>query len=692
MVQWFRCTEGRSEMKKRRELALWLTVCLIVGLSMTAYAGSVPALQEPAAQEQAFEAAPQEAVPAGNGEEGESAGESAAPEGAGESPEGDSPGGESAGGDSPGGGMPNTSMGGAATSRPPDNSTRAINLLGERAAVYVEYTEDGYQVSQHLADSYEVQGTDIAVPETGKANTIDGLYIQCNAVDWDEEGSVGNSGLVINALTDTETTFVLGGKEDHFDAPDGEAYNSLIIMNVDENEEYDQSATETAAGCGIAFNGRSLLLENTYVESSGKGRPSIHVPASTRDKNVSQLSDLICVDSRIVNHSTRAMLLMGGDVWFLNSIAVTDSWGALSYDNTATTMYVVNSRAENTGTAYAIYDAAGCTAHIYGSQVISGGTGITVCRDATLTVDKLAAADAAATDPYTGTDDLLTPKATADGKSIVVGYAYPIKIHADMSGPDSVASAYLKDTYLSSQAEDVKLLNGEEPVLEGSGGGSIGSSAMNALVNEFQSGEIVEIACHNGKVEFDNCELNSRTGVLVHSFFSYDPMASGIYPIDGAEYAGDEVVLKNMSAQGDILHDDYMRKMTVSLENAELTGKVTGQTLTGWNNYGRAQIEAIGGDEEDETLVIHDETYETLWGVRMSMDAGSVWNVTGTSQLYSFTMEDGAQVQAAEGKALSIYVDCPMGNDLECYDISAGTQIEAFEPGASYQGVVIVAE
>ena len=96
-------------------------------------------------------------------------------------------------------------------------------------------------------------------------------------------------------------------------------------MNVDENEEYDQSATETAAGCGIAFNGRSLLLENTYVESSGKGRPSIHVPASTRDKNVSQLSDLICVDSRIVNHSTRAMLLMGGDVWFLNSIAVTDS-------------------------------------------------------------------------------------------------------------------------------------------------------------------------------------------------------------------------------------------------------------------------------------------------------------------------------------------------------------------------------
>ena len=167
-------------MKKRKVTALLLTICLAFGLSMTAYAGFVPAPQETAAQEQAIEEAPQEAVPAGDSTEGESAGESAAPEGAGESQEGDSQEGESAGGDSPGGGMPNTSMGGAATSRPPDNSTRAINLLGERAAVYVEYTEDGYQVSQHLTDSYEVQGTDIAVPETGAANTIEGLSIQCN--------------------------------------------------------------------------------------------------------------------------------------------------------------------------------------------------------------------------------------------------------------------------------------------------------------------------------------------------------------------------------------------------------------------------------------------------------------------------------------------------------------------------------
>ena len=169
-------------------------------------------------------------------------------------------------------------------------------------------------------------------------------------------------------------------------------------------------------------------------------------------------------------------------------------------------------------------------------------------------------------------------------------------------------------------------------------------------------------------------------------------MASGIFPVDGAEYAGDSVTIKNMKAEGDILHEDWMRKMVVSIENAELTGKVMGTTLTGWNNYWRAQLAEIEAAEGDEATAIRDEVYETLWGVRMSMDGTSVWNVTETSQLYSFTTAEGAVIQPAEGKTMTIYVDCTMSNDLEAYDTAAGTQIEAFEPGVEYSGVVIVVE
>lgn len=597
--------------------------------------------------------------------------------------------------------MPDTSLGGSATSRPPDNSTKAVDILGGRAALYIEYSEDGYTVSGNVTDAYAAEGLDgIEAPVIGEEYALGGIYLYCGAEDWDEEEAVGNSGIVINQLTDETTPVYFGGAEDLYEAPDGAMYNSVIVMETAEDEELASSATETAPGVGIAFNGSAIEMRNVYVESNGTGRPSVHIPSTTRDKNTTQLGDLICVDSMFVNHSTRAMLLMGGDVWFLNSVVLTNAWGGLSYDNTSTTMYVVNSDVENIGSGgYAIYDAAGCTAFVYGSKVLGGNVAITVCRNATLTVDSLENAVETATAPYDGEAELLAPAATEDGVTLLVAHDYPIKMHADMSGADSQATAYLNNTYISTLPEDLVFADGtayDDWASE--------STGVKALISAYEAGALVDISCHNGKVVFDNCVLNSVTDTLVHSHFSYDSMASGIYPQDGVEYIGDEVVFRNMSAEGDVLHEDYMRKMILSLENAELTGAVVGTTLAGWNNYWTAAIGALPEEELNEasdelsaldtTLKqrIYNDTYETVWGVRMSMDAASVWTVTGDSNLYSFTMADGAAVTAPAGKSLAIYVDCAMDNSLEAYDIAAGTQIEAFEPGVEYTGVVILVE
>lgn len=597
--------------------------------------------------------------------------------------------------------MPDTSKGGSATDRPPDNSTKAVDVLGGRAALYFEYGEDGYTVSSNLSDDYAVEGFDgIAAPVIGQENALAGIYIYCGAEAWDEENAVGNSGIVINDLTDTETTWRIGGEEDVYEAPDGNMYNSVIIMEVDENEELASGATETAPGTGVAFNGKSLELKNVYMSSEGSGRPTVHIPASTRDQNVSQLSDIVVVDSMFWNRSTRAFLLMGGDVWFLNSTCLTNSWGALSYDNTSTMMHVVNSDAENVGIGgYAIYDAAGCSLELYGSRVVAGNTGITICRTADAVIDSLENAAESATAPYDGEAELLVPAATADGRSEIIAYQYPFKLHADMSGADSVASGVIRNAYISTLVEDVVFADGttiaDHP---------LSSSGISRAIADYVDGALVYIACHNGSMEFDNCELVSRTGVLVHSMFTYDSMASGIYPQDGVEYAGDTITLKNLSAEGDILHEDYMRKMVLSLENAELSGRVVGTTLAAWNNYWTDYVNSMPSEElnaatdtetaEEATLkrCIYNDSYETVWGVRMSMDADSVWTVTGDSNLYSFTMADGAEVKAPAGASLAIYVNCAMDNSLESYDIASGTRIDAFEPGVEYAGVVILVE
>ena len=597
--------------------------------------------------------------------------------------------------------LPDTSQGGKATSRPPDNSTKAVDILGARAALYFEYGDNGYTVSKNVTDAYTVAGLDgVAAPASGEPYALSGVYIDCAAENWDAENEVGNSGIVINQRTDEDTPFYFGGAEELYEAPDGQRYNSVIVMREDETEPAHDKATETAPGVGIAFNGSSIEMRNVYVESNGTGRPSVHIPSTTRDKNTTQLGDLICVDSMFVNHDTRAMLLMGGDVWFLNSTVLTNSWGGLSYDNTSTTMYVVNSDVENIGTGgYAIYDAAGCTAYVYGSNVLGGNVGITVCRNAALTVDSLQNADETATAPYDGEAALLVPAATADGVTRIVSHDYPIKMHADMSGSDSQASAYLHNTYVSTLPEDLVFADGT-----GYDDWAGEKTGVKKLISDYEAGSLVDISCHNGKVVFDGCELHSATGVLVHSHFSYDSMASGIYPVDGVEYVGDEVVIRNMNAVGDVLHEDYMRKMILSLEDAELTGKVVGTTLKGWNDYWTAAISALPSDELNEgsdeisaldaTLQqrIYNDSYETVWGVRMSMDEGSVWTVTGDSNLYSFSMADGAVVKAPEGGSLRIYVGCGMSNDKAGYDTSTGTQIEAFEPGVEYSGVVIEVE
>lgn len=605
---------------------------------------------------------------------------------------------------------PDTSQGGRAASAPPDNSTKAVNTLGERAVLYYEYAEDGYTLTFTPAfkDSFTRQ-SELQVPEIGTPFTVGGLDIRVDEIRWDEDLGIGTSGIVINSLTDTETPFVFGGDTDYYEAPDGREYNSVIVMARGADEEQQTDATETAPGVGIAFNGSSLELKNVYISSAGTGRPCVHIPSPSRDNNASQLGDLICVDSTFVDDGTRALLLMGGNVWFLNSDVTSNSWGALSYDNTSTIMYVVNATVNTTNSSgYGVYDAAGCTAYFYGVKAVSGEIAVTVCRDAVLTVDSLTAADADATDPYDGSADLLdvATSRVADyaGRSFLAGAFTGINMHADMAGADTQTVAVLKDTIISTLREDVVFEDGTtyddifNPIDLTTRG------LLRYLQWEDLAGACVVIKSHSGKLDLDGCELRSQTGVLVHTAFIYDSMASGIYPEDGVEYIGDEINFRNMTAEGDILHEDYMRKMVLSLENTSLTGKVVSGTCASWNARWQTiedplpEMEAAGADvselsfdaEEIKASFIYNETYETVWGVRMSMDADSVWTVTGDSSLYSLTVAEGAQILAPEGQTLTIYTGVKMSGDDEFYDYTTGTQVDSLEPGKTYEGVVIL--
>lgn len=608
-------------------------------------------------------------------------------------------------------GMPDTSKGGSATSAPPDNSTKAVNLLGAHAALYYEYSDKGYTLYDHsdTTDGFKIQNK-LTTPTVGKEYSISGINIQYDSIDYDTENTVGNSGIVINSKTDTSTPFTIGGDDDFYTVDD-KGYNSVIVMQATDDEYQDTKATESSQGVGIAYNGSLLTLDNVYLEANGSGRPNVLIPSSQRDKNVTQAGELVVKNSYIKNDSTRALLLMGGDVFFYNSDIVTNKWGCLSFDNTSSTMYAVNNNIlVDAVTGYGTYVAAGCTVNFYGVHDISGDNAVRICRDGAFYCDSLQNADDKALAHLSDKEknDLLSVDdsrvADYDGQNMLAGGYAGITVHADMAGQDTQASATIKNSILSTLPEDVVYSDGTNFDDVAARSFYYNRNVSNYFTYELVHGADILVTSHSAKFDLDNVEMKSSTGVLVHTVYGYDSMASGIYPADGVEYVGDEVNFSNMDVKGDVIHEDYMRKMLFSLDNTSFAGAVVSGTVSSWNSHWSdlqdpsAELQSLGVDtsgvkfDHDTVLseLIRDEAYKTIWGVRMNVDSNSQWTVTGNSSLYSLCLEKGATIKAPADQSIEIYVNVEMNSEDEFYDWTTGTKVDSLDAGKTYTGVVIL--
>ena len=106
-----------------------------------------------------------------------------------------------------------------------------------------------------------------------------------------------------------------------------------------------------------------------------------------------------------------------------------------------------------------------------------------------------------------------------------------------------------------------------------------------------------------------------------------------------------------MTADGDIRHEDYQRKLLLVLENTTLNGAVVSGTCEQWNS--------TWADVKDmpECCWVPESEWNTPYGVTMTMNSGSVWNVTGTSTVASLTIAEGAVINGkafADGKPMSL--------------------------------------
>jgi hypothetical protein len=208
-------------------------------------------------------------------------------------------------------------------------------------------------------------------------------------------------------------------------------------------------------------------------------------------------------------------------------------------------------------------------------------------------------------------------------------------------------------------------------------------------------GSVIALRSTNGDINLKNVTMNAAvnetTGrkVVIHSMLNYDGRGA-VYPKDGAEFAGINLNLRDMKMNGDILHEDYQRKMLLNCENTQIEGAIVSGTMANWNAIWKDIKSAHAA--EIYNLLAHDTTYKTIWGVRMSLDAKSKWTVTENSSLSSLTIAKGSSIKAPKGYTLTIYKDCKMDNNDRFYNYTTGTLVREVTPGTTYTGVAIVVE
>ncbi len=288
---------------------------------------------------------------------------------------------------------------------------------------------------------------------------------------------------------------------------------------------------------------------------------------------------------------------------------------------------------------------------------------------------------------------------------IIAGPFNAVVVHTSVPGLDRVAVGNFKDAVLSTlredlpetvtpmAADDVFFMDESAPFGVGSG------SAY--FYNRNLYGSLILVRSMNGDFTFDNTDARTSDNVLVQSVLTFDPpSAVGYLTVgQGEDLPGISVTFLNGEYTGDILHQDYQRKMTVTVgDNSVLKGAIESGTWQGWNDLWAQEkllevLKADGYDEvpfandswaeevQDNLILADDEAYAQTQnlGADVTVEAGGTWIVTATSTLSSLTIKDGAVLAAPEGMNLEVFIDADASNANSTYE--GGTALEEIEPG-----------
>lgn len=592
------------------------------------------------------------------------------------------------------------------------------SALGASAGVYV----NGEDISVDEANVTVVG----EVSSDGGTITIDGVQMQYRTIgDWTagsgsasgeasgessgeaseetEAAKAGQSGIILRGDA-KNTAITIGGEKDYFTAPDGREYNTVIALWADDAEEENalkpgttrsllDNDVETYPGVGLAVVGDTVTIDNSYILTEGANRSALltsetmgqYVDTVIRDSTLVSLSEgwILPAFKCIYRAARTALCTSYGSTWMYNTRMYSDTWGNYSMEgaNGIEHFYVINGYSESYVGGYGLftlgmgedYAAGNNYVRVYGSKMVSPQYGWINDDGPNVIIGSMddIADDEHAMDHYDGeiTEDMYV---TDDGRTLIGGANNALVVCFDMQPFTTLAADItIKNSILTTDADDLVNENGESigHLLDLDGASLLNADAisggMSYFAEDYVNGAVLWLRGANTNIHFDNAELRSETGVLMHSTIDYSNWSGS--NLGGKEAVGYNISLKDMSVAGDIIHDDYQRGLYVTLDGSEWTGAanyytcgeyaervgafleeswpMAEQSKTAWEAEHGAGSSALGTMEDIYGWLVYDEQYdEKMTGLSVTLEHGAVWNVTAVSHLSALTIGEGCTV------------------------------------------------
>lgn len=529
-------------------------------------------------------------------------------------------------------------------------------------------------------------GTVAVTVQDGEAVLDDGIEVQL--ADGGRITPEAVSGIFIDSVDNYsggaawygEDSFLLGGDEDFYTVTtyySGEELPFNTVLRFDLPEDHDWGG-DSAGGFGIVSAGDGVMtVDNVYVLTAGINRYSFDLSSGTNIVKNSYFESLGCRGEYCdmpwftMQYGASRNIIMTGqaNMYVYNSFCASDGYASWSTDMTSGSMYLYNADCVNYNGGYGSY-ADGCRVYIYGSRFDCGEYGLFDCNGGTLIVGSSGDARTAADRVFL--ENLAGEELASDEPSVILGDRNAVVMHVVATGsagdPDHNGVVDTNTSAMYNTQPHLYATNSVFTTVGATGTSLAKFPASLGMYLEHQKGSVFEFRSCNADVKLENCALESANGILFQSVIDLDGSAVQILDdIATEKISGICVESVGNDWVGDIAHEDYQRPMRLTLIDTTLTGAIRAsgidEWLALWEDYADLSysVDPVTGlyvndadpDDTSESYRLQDPDeicewatgvteYDAVRGVYLTMGAGSVWNVTGASNLRGLTIEPGA--------------------------------------------------